>query len=103
MSMTPSRRKIESTRLRHLAEEGRAIVYRCHACRNETTFLASDVVNIWGPDMQVYDPPRRCGRCKVEGRMSVRFIVVTQADRGTLLLRRPAGTRVVQLWKDEFY
>lgn len=97
MSMTPSRRRLEAYRLSHAAEEGRVIIYYCGACKNETAFLASDVVDIWGPDMQVYDPPARCGRCRVSGRMAVRFYMPTRLDVGTLKLRRPAGVR--QLWK----
>lgn len=96
MSMTPSRRRLEAYRLKHAAEEGRVIIYRCNACKNETAFLATDVVEIWGPEMQVYAPPPRCGRCKVSGRMSVSFYIPTRLDIGVLRLRRPAGRR--QLW-----
>lgn len=99
MSMTPSRRKLEAVRLKHLAEEGWALVYRCRACRTVTAFLASDVVDIWGPDMRVYEPPAPCGRCG--GPVQVQPYFPTDLDRGKLRLRRPAGVR--QLWKWEFY
>lgn len=99
MSMTPSQRRLDAYRLKHAAEEGRAIVYTCHACKQETTFLAADVVDIWGPEMKPYDPPRACGKCKANGQISVRIIWVTEYDRGKLLLRRPAGVRRTQLWK----
>lgn len=101
MSMTPSRRRLEAYRLKHAADDGRVIIYRCSACRNEAAFLASDVVDIWGPDMQVYEPPSRCGRCKVSGRMSVRFYSPTRLDIGHLRLRRPNGVR--RLWKWDLY
>lgn len=52
MSMTPSRAKLDATRLKHLAEDGRALVYRCARCKTVTTFLASDVLDIWGPEMK---------------------------------------------------
>lgn len=103
MSMTPSRRKLEAVRLKHLVEDNRALVYTCRACKRQTTFLAADVVDIRGPEMQVYEPPRRCGFCRVSGRMVVHFVVVTEFDRGTLMLRRPAGMRTIRLWKNEFY
>jgi hypothetical protein len=99
MSMTPSRRRIEAVRLKHLAEEGWVIQYLCRHCRQQTSFLASDVVDIWGPDMMPYEPPHRCGRCKVSGRMEVRFYFPTSADVGSLQLRRPAGLRSVRVWK----
>lgn len=101
MSMTPSRARLEATRLKHIAEEGRVIVYRCNRCRNVTHFLASDVVDLWGPEMKVYEPPASCGKCGAAGYMTVRFYVPTAADIGHLVLRRPAGVR--QLWKDEVY
>ncbi|UYN98340.1 MAG: hypothetical protein KIT02_10215 [Devosia sp.] len=101
MSMTPSRRRIEAYRLKHAAEEGRVIIYTCRACRNETAFLATDVVDIWGPDMMVYEPPSRCGRCKCSGYMSVRFHIPTRFDIGALRLRRPNGVR--RLWKWDVY
>lgn len=97
MSMTPSRRRIEAYRLKHAAEEGRVIIYLCRACNSETAFLASDVVDIWGPEMMVYVPPDRCGRCKCSGRMTVRFYIPTRFDIGKLRLRRPNGVR--RLWK----
>ena len=103
MSMTPSRRRVEAYRLKHAAEEGRVIIYRCNACKQETPFLASDVVEIWGPEMQVYQPPASCGQCGVSGRMAVRFYMPTSLDRGVLRLRRPAGQRIVQLWEWGLY
>jgi|SRR5215217_1466411 len=103
MSMTPSRRKLDAVRLKHLVEDSRALVYTCRACKRQTTFLAADVVDIWGEEMKVYEPPPRCGHCRVSGRMAVHFIVVTEHDRGSLMLRRPAGMRTIRLWKNEFY
>lgn len=102
MSMTPSRRKLEAVRLKHLVEDGRALVYTCRACKRQTTFLAADVVGIWGEEMKVYEPPSRCGHCRVSGRKTVHFILVSEYDRGKLMLRRPAGTRTIWLWKNEF-
>lgn len=101
MGMTPSRRRLEAYRLKHAAEEGRVIIYTCHHCKTETAFLASDVLGIWDPEMRLYDPPRRCGRCKCSGRMSVRFYLPTRYDVGKLRLRRPNSVR--QLWKWDFY
>jgi len=101
MSMTPSRRRLEAVRLKHLAEEGWVLIYRCGACRRVSPFLAADVVDIWGPEMKVYEVPPRCGHCGASGRMTVRMHFPTDLDRGKLRLRRPAGMR--QLWKWEFY
>jgi hypothetical protein len=101
MSMTPSRRQLEAYRLHHAAEEGRVIIYRCGCCKRETALLASDMLEIYDPEMMVYQPPSRCGFCKASGRMTVRFHIPTRFDYGTLRLRRPAGRR--QLWKWEMY
>lgn len=101
MGMTPSQRALDATRLKHLAEDNRAIVYRCTHCRRVNVFLARDVLDIWGPEMRVYDPPGPCGVCR--GPIHVSFKIVTDYDRGKLVLRRPAGIRQVQLWKTEVY
>ncbi len=101
MIMTPSRRRLEAYRLKHAAEEGRVIIYTCLACKNETAFLATDVLEIWGPEKKLYEPPRRCGRCGCSGRMAVRFYLPTRYDIGQLRLRRPNGVR--QLWKWDLY
>lgn len=101
MGMTPSQRQLDATRLKHLAADNRALRYHCRTCRRTTTFLAGDVVHIWGPEMKVYDPPSPCGKCG--GHVTVSFLIVSEYERGKLMLRRPAGVRTVQLWKDELY
>jgi hypothetical protein len=101
MSMTPSRRQLEAYRLKHAADEGRIIIYRCGCCKRETALLAMDMLEVWDAEMKVYEPPSRCGYCKASGRMTVRFHIPTRFDFGTLQLRRPAGRR--QLWKWELY
>lgn len=103
MSMTPSRRQIEAYKLRHAADEGRLIIYRCAYCRRSTAFLASDVVSLWDPEMSVLIAPGGCGSCKKIGYMSVEVRSPGSDDVGHLLLRRPNGVRTVQLWKDEWY
>lgn len=103
MSMTPSRRRLEAVRLKHLAEEGWVLIYRCGACRRVSPFPASDVVDLWGPEMKVYEVPSRCGHCRTSGRMTAQIYFPIELDRGTLRLRRPAGLRTVQKLKWEFY
>lgn len=101
MTMTPSRRQLDAYRLKHAAEEGRVIIYRCGCCKRETALLAKDMLGIWDAEMKVYEPPTRCGFCKASGRMSVRVHIPTRFDYGTLRLRRPTGRG--QLWKWEMY
>jgi hypothetical protein len=102
MSMTPSRRRVEAYKLRHAAEDGRLVVYRCRRCGQVTTFIAVDLVKVWDPDMSVLVPPvRRCGKCRQTCQFEVRLLIPTSADVGTLRIRRPAGVR--QLWKWDWY
>jgi hypothetical protein len=101
MSMTPSRRKLDAVRLKHLAEEGWVIIYRCNHCRNETAFLASDVIDIWGPEMKVYDAPPRCGRCGISGYMRVRHYFPTRGEVAAAPAGRDsvgAGLEVGDVW-----
>lgn len=103
MSMTPSRHRIEAYKLRHAAEEGRLIIFRCAYCRRSTAFLAKDVVTIWDPEMSVLIAPSGCGHCDKNGYMSVDVRSPGSDDVGHLRVRRPAGTRTIQLWRDEWY
>ena len=103
MSMTPSRNQKLAYRLRQAAEEGRLIICRCAYCRRSTAFLARDVLTIWNPETSVLIPPGSCGACHKAGYMSVTVRMPGQQDIGHLLVRRPAGVRHVQLWRDEWY
>lgn len=103
MSMTPSRRKLEAFKLKHAAEDGCLLIYRCALCRRQRAFLATDVVGIWNPDMSVYFDGRYCSHCGKGDYVSVTIRQPSSVDIGKLMLRRPAGTRLTQLWKDEWY
>jgi len=103
MSMTPSRLQVLSYKLKHAAADGRLIVYGCNHCRRSTTFLATDLLTVWNPEMSVHVPPGGCSRCGKAGYMWVRLRLPEPGDVGHLKLRRPAGIREVQLWKDEWF
>lgn len=101
--MTPSRRKVESYTLRDAAKDGRLFIVRCSMCRKVDAYLASDLVEIWNPStpaVYVFDVCRHCGSGEW---LSARMRFPTSDDVGHLRLRRPAGVRTVQLWKDDWY
>lgn len=103
MGMTPSRRTIEGYKLRHAAMDRQLLIYRCALCRRSTVFLASDVVSIWNPEMSVLVDAGECGACGKSAGMSVTVRLPTPSDVGHLRIKRPAGVRHVQLWRDEWY
>jgi hypothetical protein len=103
MSMTPSRNTVLAYKLHHAAEQGKLIIYRCAFCKRSTAFVATDVVTIWNPDASILIAPDSCGACKKAGYMSVTVRPPGHDDVGHLIVRRPAGVRHVQLWRNEWY
>lgn len=100
MSMTPSRRVVESLTVDDLAVDGRLLVVRCNLCRRTTYFLASDLVAYYGGQHLVGSLFHRCSRCGKSEWMAVNHRLPDLDDDGALTIRRP---RQVWQWRDETY
>ncbi len=100
MSMTPSRRVVESLTLDDLAVDGRLVVVRCNLCRRTTYFLASDLVRYYGGSTLFASLFSRCSKCGKSEYMSVSHRFPDLDDDGALTIRRP---RQVWQWRDEIY
>jgi hypothetical protein len=103
MSMSPSRRALESVTLADVAKDGRLFVVRCALCRKSDSYLARDLVTVMGPDTPAYGMFGTCRRCGKAEWVSVDMRLPSWEDVGHLKIRRPAGVRTVQLWKEEWY
>lgn len=103
MSMTPSRRQVESILLRHAAADGRIFVIRCSLCRTIEHYMAVDLVGIFGADVPVVHMFERCRHCGKGDHQNVSTRFPTSDDVGHLKVRRPAGVRTIQLWHDVWY
>jgi NAD-dependent SIR2 family protein deacetylase len=100
MSMTPSRRKVESLTIADIAIDGKIFVVRCNLCRRTTYFLATDLAMYFGPTYLVSDLFPRCSKCGKREYMYVGHRFPDLDDDGALTIRRP---RQVWQWTDEIY
>ncbi|MEX0349841.1 MAG: hypothetical protein AB3N15_10505 [Paracoccaceae bacterium] len=82
--------------LRDAAVDGQVITLRCNVCRRKAHFLASDLLDIVGPDWPMHEPVLPCHK---HGReyVDMRARLPRQQDLGKLPVRRPA--KLIQTWK----
>lgn len=100
MSMTPSRRVVESLTIGDLAVDGRLVVVRCNYCRRTTYFLAKDLVTYFGGQKLISSLFPRCSTCGKSEFMHVGHRFPDLDDDGALTVRRP---KQVWQWTDEIY
>jgi len=103
MSMTPSRRTLEAVTLADVARDGRLFVVRCNLCRRQMAYVAKDLLAVYPPETPAYGMLEWCGKCGRGDYVRVTMRLPTSDDVGHLRIRRPAGTRTVQLWEDAWY
>lgn len=91
-------------RLGASAKAGMLIVCKCVLCRRQQVYLAADLVLIKNPDAYLDDLfGGRCPRCGKSDFWSVRQRYPATDDVGHTVIRRTAGVRRIQLWRDELY
>lgn len=100
MSMTPSRRVLESLTIADIAIDGKIFVVRCNLCRRTTYFLASDLAKFYGDQYLIKDLFHRCSQCGKHEYMHVSHRFPDYDDDGALTIRRP---RQRWHWTDEIY
>ena len=105
MTNSPPSSLFYRTRLGQAAKAHMLIVAHCRSCRRLRTYLAGDllavgyhaesfVCDLFGP---------YCPHCGQGWRWRVRERHPNSDDVGHTVIRRPAGERRIQLWRDEFY
>lgn len=90
-------------RLKHAAKDGMLVDCWCAYCRKGESYVASDLVDIFDPEMLVEDFGRTCTKCGLSSWTRTRPRHPCQADIGHLKVWRPSGVRTVQLWREEWY
>lgn len=86
-------------RLRDAAADGQLVVVRCVRCRRLARYLAADLVTLLDPLRDANWPPYACSKCGQEDMIKVSLHMPTTGDYGHLVIRRPKGVKVTQLWK----
>ena len=78
--------------LRDAARHGQLVLLRCNLCKRGATFLATDLVQVFDPDLPVHIPPLPCSQCKKIEYVDIRIESLCHKDRGRLIIRRLVGT-----------
>ena len=86
-------------RLSDAAGLGMLVIQRCNLCRRTTYFLASDLVEVFGPDREAKTVHFACSRCQSADWIDVRLRSPDPGDYGHLQVRRPGQIVTTQLWR----
>jgi hypothetical protein len=86
--------------LRQAAEMGQLVRVRCNLCHRGATYLASDLVQVLGPNRDARAAPFPCGKCRKVEYIEVRLSLPEPADYGVLMVRRPRRQERL-IWRNE--
>lgn len=86
--------------LKDAAADGVLLIVRCTLCNRMRRYLASDLVEMLDPGGWADHPPFPYAKCGRWDAMSVKFHHPSPGDYGHLVVRRPAGVKRTQMWKD---
>ncbi|MEM9211533.1 MAG: hypothetical protein AAGA63_08595 [Pseudomonadota bacterium] len=86
-------------RLGDAAAKGRLLLYKCNLCRRATYFLASDLAQIYDPEIEFDSPLFACSRCNRHDYINVRIHVPHPGDYGSLTVKRPGPIKTIQTWR----
>lgn len=90
--------------LRQAAEVGNMLQVRCLVCmRPAQVFLASDLVQLLGPDADANAPPFDCVRCGTTEFVQVTLRTPFDAEVGKLIVRRLLRIDRVPRWRNMLY
>lgn len=103
MGFNPPSNRSKWARLSDWAADGRCIRVRCNLCRRTLHFFASDLITIYHPSTLAHTWRPACSHCGRADYVAVRSFFPGPDDVGKIMMRRPAGHRKIQLWKNELY
>lgn len=102
MSNSPSTHFGARPTLERIAAGGMLVTCRCWACHQARTYLASDLVQYFGPHMVVGQLFGRCPRCGSVDNWRERYRYPTSEDVvNGLIIRKLKGFRTTAVWADE--
>ena len=79
------------------------LTVRCARCRRQpVTFLAADLVRVFDPNRDCFDPPLfPCSACRSDRYIEVKLRSPEDSAVGKLPVRRLKGLRQVPVWRNE--
>lgn len=91
-------------RIGQAAEKGLLIICRCNLCKRARAYIAADLLKIYHPEVFLDDLfAGQCPRCGRSDFWRCRQRYPSDDDVGRLMVRRLAGIRTTNLWRDELY
>lgn len=103
MPKTPSRGWWYQPFLWRAANAGMLVRCRCILCRRTVHYLATDLLEVFSRDAVIGNLWGCCPRCGSSDFWSESERYPSSDDVGHLVIRRPAGERRIQLWRNEYY
>ena len=103
MPKTPSTGWNHQPFLWRAAKAGMFVVCRCTKCRRMRTYLAGDLLPVFGRAAVIGELWSRCPRCGSAEYWREEERYPNSGDVGHTVVRRPNGFRQIQLWRDEYY
>src|SRR5690606_24483768 len=79
------------------------VVCRCTKCKKARTYIAADLLPIFGRTAVVGELWGRCPQCGTAEFWNEQERYPSREDVGHTVVRRPSGFRQIQLWRDEYY
>lgn len=86
-------------RMQDAAKAGQLIRVRCNLCHRTIYYLASDLVDIVGPNYPAHTPPFPCSKCG-PSYLNVKLHIPATGDYGHLIVRRPGEVKRIQKWQN---
>lgn len=98
------RRKLPSSyyksyRLMDAARDGKLYIIKCKLCKKTMNFMARDLATIKDATIGALDLRFKCSKCDSGSYIEVDMRSPNPGDYGSLIIQRPAGQEVKQLWK----
>lgn len=90
--------------LQQAAAVGNMLQVRCLSClRPAQVFLASDLIQVLGPEADAYAPPFACATCGTTEFVQVKLRTPFDAEVGKLMVRRLVRIDRVPRWRNMLY
>jgi hypothetical protein len=102
MSMTPSRRTVESVTVAGVAADNRIFVVRCSLCRRLDNYAARDLLAVYADTTPIHGLFRTCRHCGKPEWVSVKIRLPNFDDVGHLKVLRPVRKSVVA-WEEGWF
>ena len=87
--------------LRDAADARQVITLRCNLCHERVSYLAEDLILVFGPDRPAHHVPFPCSRCRTAEYINLTIEVPRPETYMKLVVRRPVKQVQRWIWRNE--